>query len=234
MLASALKRSGQAAVVAAAAFVAAITISATTFDPNAQPYRSSPPLAISGFDVTKGTQTAFQTWFNPISTEWNGELTAYPVSATGQVDMGTFKWRATDQLAADNCSGGAWQDKRRIVTRNGGGVPFRWASLSAAQQANLGSQNVLNYVRGDPSNEKQLQDIAGDGTVQGVFNPCSSASGTLRGRKKLLGDIVNGKPIYVGKPAANWAFDGYGNFKVANTSRAGRVYVGANDGMLHA
>src|SRR5688572_24302284 len=116
MLESALKRSGQAAVVAAAAFVAAITISATPFDPNAQPYRASPPLALSGFDVTKGTQTAFQTWFNPISTEWNGELTAYAVKASGQVDIGNPKWQAsTSQDSAlkltNNCVGGVWQDK---------------------------------------------------------------------------------------------------------------------------
>src|SRR5688572_12501613 len=134
-----IKRAGQAGVIAAAAFAVALTFSAPSFDPNDQPYRASPPLAITGFDVSKGTQSVFQTYFNPLSTEWNGELTAFPVGPTGVVDMASYKWKATEQLAATNCVADVWQDKRFIVTRNGSAnVPFRWASLNATQQAQIG------------------------------------------------------------------------------------------------
>ena len=56
----------------------------------------------------------------------------------------------------------------------------------------------------------------------------------------LLGDIVDSQPVYVGKPNAPYleANDpGYTiNFKndAAFAGRPVRVYVGANDGMLHA
>ncbi len=40
--------------------------------------------------------------------------------------------------------------------------------------------------------------------------------------------------MYVGAPTAGYTFPGYADFRNAQRLRAGRVYVGANDGMLHA
>ncbi|MBX3712830.1 MAG: PQQ-binding-like beta-propeller repeat protein [Lysobacter sp.] len=55
--------------------------------------------------------------------------------------------------------------------------------------------------------------IKGDRSRELVLNP----GGTLRNRQSLLGDIVNSSPVYV---------------KTSNT--VDTVYIGANDGMLHA
>ena len=49
-----------------------------------------------------------------------------------------------------------------------------------------------------------------------------------------MGDIVNGQPVYVKKPFADYADVGYKAFKTAYASRTPMLYVGANDGMLHA
>ncbi len=49
-----------------------------------------------------------------------------------------------------------------------------------------------------------------------------------------LGDIVHATPVVVGKPATFIMEESYQNFYQANLERQKMVYVGANDGMLHA
>ncbi len=49
-----------------------------------------------------------------------------------------------------------------------------------------------------------------------------------------LGDIVHATPVVVGPPADFIAEESYQNFAEANENRQKMVYVGANDGMLHA
>ncbi|MGD2112777.1 MAG: PilC/PilY family type IV pilus protein, partial [Gammaproteobacteria bacterium] len=60
----------------------------------------------------------------------------------------------------------------------------------------------------------------------------------LRDRDSRLGDLVHSGPVYVGTPEVNWpdSLPGttpYSNFRLAKQNRAGVIYVGANDGMLH-
>ncbi len=50
---------------------------------------------------------------------------------------------------------------------------------------------------------------------------------------KPLGDIINSTPIVVGTPAFYYSFDGYGEWK-AGITRDTTIYIGANDGALHA
>lgn len=207
----------------------AAVYSAIAFTPDTQPYGSAPPLAISGFDLSGGEQTVFQTWFDP--NVWRGDVVAYPVDNAGRTDASDRRWTASERLKLQD-----WDSGRRIVTRNGASnVAFRWTELSAAQQASLGDAvtgpKILNFVRGDRSNEKEYTEEAGDGTVTVLSG---SASGTLRARASVLGDIIHGKPLYVGAPPSDYLFDSYPAFKSANSGRAGAVYAGANDGMLHA
>lgn len=89
---------------------------------------------------------------------------------------------------------------------------FQYPSLSAANQTAAAGVNLLNYVRGDTTN---------DGTL-------------YRARKHILGDIVDSKSAYVGQPAYSYGDINYSAFVTAQSSRTGMVYVGANDGMLHA
>jgi Tfp pilus tip-associated adhesin PilY1 len=50
---------------------------------------------------------------------------------------------------------------------------------------------------------------------------------------KDIGDIINSTPVVVGTPPFYYNFDGYETWK-ASVSRDAMVYIGANDGMLHA
>ena len=217
---------------------------AARFDPALQPFGQVPPLALSGFNLSTGTQKAFQVFFD--GNDWSGDVTAFPVGADGKTDVTARIWRAADVFASkQSCYAGdptgtlTYYDLgRKIVTMNGSGVPFRWASLSGAQQASIGAvaagQDILNFVRGDRSKEKLAATLAGDGTTQTSCGVVAPGVGTMRARGNIFGDILHGPPVYVGAPPADYLFDSYQIFKSTNSSRKARLYVGANDGMLHA
>ncbi|WP_454765583.1 pilus assembly protein [Cupriavidus campinensis] len=50
----------------------------------------------------------------------------------------------------------------------------------------------------------------------------------------MLGDIVNSSPQYVGPPNAGYAGLDYAEFVLSKRTRTPVIYVGANDGMMHA
>jgi hypothetical protein len=206
-----------------------IAHAAATFTPKDQPFGTLPPVALSGFNVSTGTQYSFDAWFDPVT--WKGDVSAFPIDSSGHTTLNNKRWSAAVQVNAQNYDSG-----RRIVTRNASGVavPFRDATpgLSASQVTTIGGTNAVNFIRGDRSNEKQLTTTEGGVTV--VVNTGSSATGTFRGRYSVLGDILHAKAAYVGAPPADYVFDSYQTYKSNNSARAGRIYVGANDGMLHS
>ncbi len=81
----------------------------------------------------------------------------------------------------------------------------------------------LEYLRGDRSNEDQ-------------------SGYQFRKRESLLGDIVHSSAVHVGQLNLKWPSGGkfptdrnaHSQFRASNRLRRGVVYVGSNDGMLHA
>lgn len=153
----------------------------------------------------------YQARFN--SDGWSGQLLAVPVNGSG--GTGTPLWDAADHMPAAAV--------RNIKTWNGAsGTDFVWANLTASQQTALGSAAILDYLRGDASNEKKH-------------------GGSYRNRNAPLGDIVNSDPVFVG--VQNYGYDSltgvegegatYKGFLATKAARPKMLYVGANDGMLH-
>ena len=127
-----------------------------------------------------------------------------------------------------------WDTGRKVVTRSSTGLnkPFRWGSIGAAHQTALGSEPVLNFIRGDRSNEKENL------VVEGGYDPaapdpslvqyaCGSASGGFRARNSIMGDIIHGASVYIAGPPADYTFDFYQDFKAqwkkSSTSRTFRA-----------
>lgn len=168
---------------------------------------------------------------------WSGEILASTIvfDANTGVPTTTDAWTFSAKLGLQ-IAGTGWNTGRRIVTRRddtGLGVPFRLASLSAAQQTALDtayrtgndSADYLNYLRGDPTHEA-ASSIAGSAKA-------------YRNRVSAVGDIVGSKTRPVGPPSASYseaANPGYAAFKAtpAIASRTTMIYVGSNAGMLHA
>ncbi|TXH29249.1 MAG: pilus assembly protein PilY [Burkholderiaceae bacterium] len=106
-------------------------------------------------------------------------------------------------------------------------TPTQCATLppKAKEEANKG-ENLVNYLRGSRTHEAAIPFAEAPA-------PATPVSSVLyRKREHVLGDIINGAPVYVGKPPFKYADTGYADF--AATPRAPMIYVAANDGMLHA
>ena len=59
-------------------------------------------------------------------------------------------------------------------------------------------------------------------------------SGKRERNGRILGDIIHATPVVVGKPRSFFATEDYQMFADYHEYRRRQVYVGANDGMLHA
>ncbi len=107
-------------------------------------------------------------------------------------------------------------------------IPFRWASLTNDQQTLLNKAPAAPYAA-DDLGEKRVNYLRGS-----RLDEIGRANGIFRQRDRVLGDIINSNPTYVGAPVSNIQGDSYKTFYDNNKSRTKAVYVGANDGMLHA
>lgn len=197
------------------------------------------------------------------SVQWFGELARYTIDPATGIPGTVPDWSQSGTASTTSATpptpllDSVAYASRKIYTYDPAGatgtlIPFDWASLSAttkdyfrvaalgslsqmcgsgsncvpvAQQINsttagtdtgIGGINLVNYLRGDRSNE---------GAAGGKY---------YFKRAHVLGDIVGSQTAYVKRSTFNYSDTGYAAFKAANESRQGMVYVGANDGMLHA
>lgn len=189
-------------------------------------------LAQSSGNLDTGTGAyIYQAIFN--SGGWTGEVQALPIDQNGGVST-TPDWRASTKLPGHAV--------RRILTFNDSTRtavyfdPANFATnLSANQQAILNANEFgtadglgsdrMSYIRGDQSKEAYLP---------GSTTPNPSPNYGWRTRSKLLGDIINSNPLYVGAPGSGYSDSSYRSFATAYANRTPVLYVGGNDGMLHA
>ena len=169
-------------------------VAAARFDPTTMPFGTISPVSLSGFNLSTGKALAFQPWFE--NQNWSGDVIAKSLSITGQMIAGPAIWSAQVQL--DSLIKASGHTARKIVTIAGTSrQEFLFANLSAAQQTAIGSANVVNYVRGDRSMEKEFFQVNPDGTNQVLSG---SPSGIYRARASAMGDVIHGRVIYVGAP----------------------------------
>ena len=128
---------------------------------------------------------------------WSGNLWAHRVDASGKFDGDSAWWPGGAAAMLDTQN----HDTGRLIATmkdDGSKVGFRWSQLSETQRGYLGSISILDFLRGDRSNER------------------STPGKLLRQRASTLGSIVHSRPYYV------------------HDSADPTIFVGANDGMLHA
>ncbi|NOT14313.1 MAG: PQQ-binding-like beta-propeller repeat protein [Methylotenera sp.] len=100
----------------------------------------------------------------------------------------------------------------------------QYAGLTAYQLTKVGTTSLVNYLRGRTGFDKRNSNDLGGTTDNRLY----------RQRDATLGDIVESDPVFVGKSSFAYTDDDYASFKASTSSRTEAVYVGANDGMLHA
>lgn len=153
------------------------------------------------------------------STVWSGQLVAYSINEDGDLNTTTPKWSTDTTLQRTG---------RDIYTYNGSDtVVFDWDNLSLAQQTALIDGDTEEIGR------RRVDWLLGSSANENI-------TGGMRKREKVLGDIVNSDPAYSGgsmryeKLPAEVGGDTYENYINNTKSKTPIVYVGANDGMLHA
>lgn len=163
--------------------------------------------------------------------DWTGDVHEFPIDPiTGQVNtgVGAALWSAQTQLDALN-----WNTDRVIATWDpvaNAGTPFRWNPALAPAGINplsaLGAQ--LSTFVADSNGQDILQFVRGSNAQEVRFG------GQLRNRTHKLGDIVDSAPQFVGSPSGFSELTSYKTFIKNYVNREHMLYVGANDGMMHA
>lgn len=206
---------------------------------NAQPTAS---VATSTPRYTPGATLAYEASYK--SSDWSGDVKAYALRSDATYNGAPVIWSASNRMPAHSA--------RNIYTAEpitGGfaGVPFTTTGMSAAMLTTIqGSLNttvfdngeLIDYLRGDSSNE------------QGATGCVISTDCPYRIRSSKLGDILNSTPAVIGvtsfgygsilkdlDPTAAAAYPAYVEGKktlFGNNSETPVLFVGANDGMLHA
>lgn len=97
----------------------------------------------------------------------------------------------------------------------------QWNALDTDQQQNI-AEKLIGFIRGHSAYEDRGSNLAN--------------KRLFRYREASLGDITDSTAVYVGTPNFNYLESSYTAFKTAQAqaNRKKSVYVGANDGMLHA
>lgn len=197
--------------------------------------------ATSNLEPVAGDNFAFVANYRTI--KWDGDLQARLIDLDSGLIQDTSAWSAREKL---NTQTSAAADTRTIYKWSGSGATAleaftptnfsaaqktawfntsnlsQYATLDVAQKLLATSDNLINYLRGQRGFEASTSNLA--------------TNRLFREREFVLGDIINGRPIFMRKPPFSYSDAGYASFKSspAVSNRAGTVYIAANDGMLHA
>ncbi len=184
--------------------------------------------------------------------QWIGEIKRYSLDASGAIKsdaplLASTGLQARAAVNGDYSSGGRsiWTvgyDPRCMMASglsNGDRNNFNLSNATVLEQLlfncpassnSVATTDLINFTRGLNS---YLEDVASASTV----------------RVSVLGDTYHSEMVMVGAPNAPWSSDanmfgkseayfrstkGYSSFIANNASRRKQIYVGANDGMLHA
>jgi len=193
-----------------------------------QPTNTVPAFTFSETSYNKKLK-AYRVWYDHRS--GRGDIIQYDVNTQGGTLETSVRWdKATvndpyptnpgnknwSALLNIKAKGANFWKKRRVVffdKASKSQKDFKWNQLNANQQQLLGSEELLNYIRGDQSNE--------------------IPNGLLRPRQGILGDFIRSELTYVSPPDDVYSDTDYDTFKTTHEKRTPKLLIGGNDGMLH-
>ncbi|MGE8501062.1 MAG: PilC/PilY family type IV pilus protein [Pseudomonas sp.] len=200
---------------------------------------TSPAISVAGNEASDGLYI-YRTDYK-INT-WSGDLIKEQLDRT--TGTRTQLWSASSKLTS------AGRTIRMANSNENGLQDLTWSNLANRQAynnagtlVNLQAAMATDLATGTPAAMGQNGLSSANATLgQNRLNFVKgTANANFRRRDSLLGDIINSNPIVVGgaqylayladsiEPSGNYA-----SFAETQRSRSRRIYVGANDGMLHA
>jgi type IV pilus assembly protein PilY1 len=199
---------------------------------------SAAAAATSNLQPVSGDDTAFIAQYR--TGEWVGDLVARNIDVVTGAISTTNIWSAQAKLdamvaaAADSRTiytfDGAATNKLKtfvpanLVTEKSAGYfdsdqLTQYSAWTAAQKTAATNDTVINFLRGQTGNQDKGTALTTD---------------LYRARPHTMGDIGSAAPVYIRKSPFGYTDAGYATYLAGTASRAPTVYVGGNDGMLHA
>ncbi|MES2205692.1 MAG: PilC/PilY family type IV pilus protein [Pseudomonadota bacterium] len=211
---------------------------------NIPPLRGNGHIAISNnagstntfiyrtFYTAEGNKWAGNIVSNTPKYSYSNNLVTYDTDTTYDLNKGAAKWLVNDMI--DNKSRQIITAIRENADKPLQAVAFQWNQLnsftknmfidSTANEQQLKGNQRLNYVRGDRTNESNI----------------NNTNGFRTRATSVLGDIIDSSPVYLGIALAGYSDSdfpkgtaSYIEFSKNTATRRRMIYVGANDGMLH-
>jgi type IV pilus assembly protein PilY1 len=212
--------------------------------------------ATSSPNITQTDRSIFSSTYRTAA--WDGEVTAQLVDPLTGIVLAPIIWSAQTQLDtlihADTSAGITSRHVYMFDDTNANGnnlKNFTYGSLTST-----GSPSEQSYFDNNCSFTLLTQCSSATLSAQAITNGNSGLNlvhylrgnqtlelgktdGAFRARDHLLGDTVDAKPAYVKLPSHNFTdavTPSYAAFKATQTAipRQGALYMGSNDGMLHA
>jgi type IV pilus assembly protein PilY1 len=198
--------------------------------------------ATSTPNITPTDRAIFRTLYRTV--QWDGDVTAQFIDPNDGSLLPTVAWSARDRLQRRV---GPDDDTRTIYLADYGeadGIKsFEYGELDDAERAWFDNKcsplsNMTQCALLDPATQLPLAN-SGPNLVDFLRGQTQHEVTLFRDREFVLGDVVNATPLYVAAP--RFAFGDrvslpYLEWKQqpAIRNRTPAVYVGANDGQLHA
>ena len=190
-------------------------------------------VSVSSATLNSGSRIYQADFFSGL---WIGDLVSRAITTEGELST-VADWSANDVLEETISTG-----TRQILTFNpeeDTGVPFQWPTNPIAPEADEISASQADMLSVNP--RTGLSDGLGEERVRYIRG---ESIDNFREREAALGDVVHSTPQLVGAPGFFYP-DIWGDsependapysvFARNNRERRRVVYVGANDGMLHA
>jgi type IV pilus assembly protein PilY1 len=186
--------------------------------------------SISSRKITNSTTSIFVPQFD--SGRWSGTVLSYGITLLNNSVLisPSPTWSAAAVL-----DGVAPLPPRDPTTRliytlsdSASGIPFLWNSLDSTYKGWLDVQPYSAPATSDGYGIDRVAFLRGDRSKE------ASTGGMFRTRNSAMGDPLNSGPVYVGAPNKAIQGSGFDSFYSSYKNRTQAVYVGANDGMLHA
>jgi type IV pilus assembly protein PilY1 len=201
---------------------------------------STPNVSLSDNDLFAATFTTVR---------WYGELQDRKIDPLTGAILPGVTWNSSNIVGAKVA---AASDTRRILmldVENGGLKNFAFADMTATEQdwfrnkCSLLAQcptlttaerkivdngaNIVDWLRGQ-------QQYANDTLLRAYTRTATIPAGQTAALPIVLGDIASSKPAYLREPRKAYTEASYFDYQEDNQDRQPTVFVGANDGMLHA
>jgi type IV pilus assembly protein PilY1 len=203
--------------------------------------------ATSTPNVSQADNDIFAATFTTV--RWYGELQGKKIDIVTGAVLPKATWISSDIVGRKV---GAATDSRRILMLDAeAGVlkNFDFGTMSAAEQGWFANKcsllpqcatlnaadrkivdngaNIVNWLRGQ-------QQHANDTLLRAYSKTATIPAGLAAPLPIVLGDIASSKPAYLRDPRKAYTDEAYFTYKADNADRQPTVFVGANDGMLHA